>query len=199
MTDYKETRATLIYKIKDQYNEHGWSEFVLYYQDFIYAMIRKCGLKVQDCEDLTQKVLLKVWKALPMFDYNKNRGGFRYWLSKIIRNEINSFFRKSYRDSQQIDQLMSEHTFLAKQFNTPKVQKIIQDEWEDHIVNLAIDNLKKSMTGKAIAVFLMSLDGKDAQTISKETGVSVQTVPVYKARVKDKLLSEVKSLRTILE
>ncbi len=87
---YNTTRITLLEKIKDKDSEQHWEEFVLLYQDFIYSIIRKCGIGFEDSKDLTQAVLLKIWKSLPTFDYDSSKGGLRYWLYRVARNVVNS-------------------------------------------------------------------------------------------------------------
>ena len=57
------------------------------------------NLKHHECEDLSQTVLLKLWKSLPEFRYDKEKGRFRGWLCRITGNTVKSYFVKRNRES----------------------------------------------------------------------------------------------------
>ena len=46
-----------------------------------------------DRDDLKQDILLLIWKDLRKMKPGKNGARFRTWLSTVIRNRINSYFR----------------------------------------------------------------------------------------------------------
>ena len=59
------TRQTLLQRVQDHSDENSWSEFVSYYQDYIYLICRRMKVSHHDAEELVQKTLLKLWQKLP--------------------------------------------------------------------------------------------------------------------------------------
>ena len=80
------TRHTLLQRAIDQNDETAWKEFVSYYQDFIVMVLSKMAVLPDYKDDLTQEILIKLWKNLE--SYNRERAQFRTWLSTIIRNTV---------------------------------------------------------------------------------------------------------------
>ena len=56
-----------------QDNEEAWQQFCDTYRPFLFSLVQKFDLAHEDCEDLTQDVLVKVWRALGKFLYEPSR------------------------------------------------------------------------------------------------------------------------------
>ena len=69
MSENFNTRKTLIQNIKDQHDTKSWEDFVFYYNRYIYAIISNMNMRHHDAEDIVQRVLLKLWKKLPEFEF----------------------------------------------------------------------------------------------------------------------------------
>jgi RNA polymerase sigma factor (sigma-70 family) len=145
-----------------------------------------------DSDDLFQQVLLKVWKALPKFDYNQKQGSFRSWLYRVTQNTVLNYIAKG---------AFRQHEFLSlsDHYAEPEVEKIIKDEWEKHVAALAFNNVKDSMSELSMNVFLASLEGIGTESIAQKYGLSESSVYVYKMRVKNALAAEIRHLRGLLE
>ena len=71
------TRHTLLQKLQSSAgDENNWDEFVSYYEGYIYVIIRNFKIDIEDSEDLLQEVLIKVWKSLPSYNYDKDKCRF---------------------------------------------------------------------------------------------------------------------------
>ena len=75
-----------------------------------------------------------------------------------------------------------------------EIEKLALQEWKTHIGKMAWENIKDSFSDKVIEAFLMASDGKSTQEISNELGVELNTVNVYRKRVRDRLLKEINIL-----
>ena len=192
------TRPTLIEKIQNKYDENSWEDFVFYYQRYIYAVIRNMNIAHHDIEDLAQASLLKVWKNLPKFQYDPNRGKFRSWLCRIIKNTVIDFIRSSQKKADGIKGAADEQDELSS-ISLPDIEEIAEREWKNYISNMAWDNIKDSFTGKAAKCFLLLSAGKTAEEAGEELGVERNTVYVYKKRVQQKLCREINRLNSELE
>ena len=80
------TRVTLLEKIRDRHDETSWEDFVYYYKQYIYVVVRGMNLNHHDAEEIVQMVLLKVWDKLPEFNYDSEKGRFRLQKKKEAKN-----------------------------------------------------------------------------------------------------------------
>ena len=76
MDEYK-TSKTLIMMVKSREDDRAWLEFSQNYRPYLYSVIKNEGIEHEDNEELTQDVLVKVWKALEDFFYEPERCRFR--------------------------------------------------------------------------------------------------------------------------
>ena len=188
------TRQTLLAKVKDQYNEKSWDEFIYYYRPFLYNVCRGLNLAHHDAEDVVQQVMLKVWNKLPEFNYDKSQS-FRGWMCLIMRNSVRDFYRrKTTRDSK--------HNKVAldtdESIMMSEIEAKSEEEWQNHIMTLAWNNVSKQFSAKVIEVFSALRDGKTRAEIAEQFTISIDTVSVYKRRVFDALRAEARSLEELL-
>jgi RNA polymerase sigma-70 factor (ECF subfamily) len=93
-----DTRATLLFRVRDAQDQSAWAEFVELYMPLVYSYALKTGLQEADAADAAQETLLLVVRAIPSFHYEPERGSFRGWLLTILRNQLR---RRAQRASQQ--------------------------------------------------------------------------------------------------
>ena len=83
--------------------------------------------------------------------------------------------------------------------NPPDLEDIIETEWRQHLIDLVLERLKKSFSGKAMEVFTMTLDGHSVEQIAASMELSKDSVYVLRNRVNSRFRKEVRQLRTHLE
>jgi RNA polymerase sigma-70 factor (ECF subfamily) len=77
------TRVTLLTRLRtDPSDGVSWDEFVERYGRHIYRWCHQWKLQDADAEDLTQNILLKIFRTLPVFAYDPSRS-FRGWLKTV--------------------------------------------------------------------------------------------------------------------
>ena len=192
MSDSLNTRKTLLERVKKLRDDNSWEDFVLYYKGYIFAVIQGMGMSNQDAEDLSQKVLLKLWKNLPEYEYRPGSCKFRTWLCTVIRSEVYSWLRSQQSQDRRIEKY--KNNLDDSSFSVPEIEKIAENEWKDHIGKMAWENIKDSFSQNVIEAFLMFSDGKTTREIATHLGVEENTVNVYKKRVRDKLCKEINLL-----
>jgi RNA polymerase sigma factor (sigma-70 family) len=202
MTDQIETRESLIQRAGNPDDENAWDEFVSYYEEFIYSVVRQMGIAERDQSDLVQTVLEKLWKSLAGFELDSERARFRTWLSTVIRNTVIDFIEKEQRFSRKHREFGDERVYASRfltETSKPEMYAVIEREWQMHVTNLAMDAIRPLFSDSAITVFSMSLDGKSIEDISGELGIKPNSVYKVKNRVKSRLVKEVKRIREELE
>ncbi len=77
----------------------AFAQLVAEQQDYIYTLARRILLDPEEAADLTQEVLLQVWRGLPAF-----RGGsrFRTWLYRIVVNRGLNRLRRRRREGESV-------------------------------------------------------------------------------------------------
>ncbi len=189
------TRLTLIQRAKEPQNHEAWLEFVDYYRRFIGYVLQHMRVPENDIEDLSQEILVKLWKKLP--EYEKRQAKFRTWLSSVIRNCAVSYFRatrqknKLFTDAEDIERLTN--------VKEAEIDRIVELEWKDHLTQLAMTRMEKAYHGKSIEVFLLSLAGHSTDEIKERLGLTTDSVYTLKNRMKKSFVQQVKQLIDELE
>lgn len=93
-----ETRASLLIRLKDREDQAAWSEFVEIYQPVIRRLALRKGMQTADAEDVAQRVLLSVSRAIPRWEIDPQRGRFRTWLHRVTQNAILNALSRGPRD-----------------------------------------------------------------------------------------------------
>ena len=181
MASTGKTRQTLLNKIKNQYDDNAWQEFVLYYRPYIYRIIQNhYKINNADREDVVQEVLLVAWKKLPEFEYSPEKGRFRSWLGRVTTNTSLAYYRKVNKNEASIES----ESFLENQSAVPaEIETVYREEWERHITETAWNNVSSKFEDQVIEVFNRLTSGEDGKKVAQETGLSINSVYVYKKRV----------------
>ena len=158
-------------------------------------VLRKSNVSLNEVDDLVQKILLRIWKGLPNYSYQKERAKFRTWLSKIIRNTIITHVSKLKKTDVKLEAYLQEVDIVSES----TIESIINQEWLDYVSSLAMKKVEEVFSGNAIDVFKLSLLNKSAKQISEQLKITEDTVFVLRSRVKSRLKKEIHQLREIIE
>ena len=79
------TRQTLIARARDPNDSRAWDEFVGYYTSFIRMVLMQLHTPLDDLEDLSQTILVKLWQSLSTVELGRDHARFRTWLGPVIR------------------------------------------------------------------------------------------------------------------
>src|SRR5262245_31692820 len=97
VTEFPETRDSLLVEVRSPANREAWDQFVLIYRPVIYRLARQRGLQDADAQDLAQQVLMAVAAAIGNYEKSSGAVRFRHWLRRMARNAIvNALARRSH-------------------------------------------------------------------------------------------------------
>ena len=186
------TRESLLERLKNSRDQLSWGEFCLAYERYIYFIIRGMAIGHHDAKDITQDVLIGIWQNIPDYKYSPDRAKFRTWVCRIARNKVVDFIRKKTAEHKRLEKVSAYQDLQA--MSLPQVEAIAKVEWKAHITDSAWNNIKDDFRGCATDCFEMMNQGLLVVDISHKLGISESSVYVYKKRVKDKLISEIRRL-----
>ena len=187
------TRQTLIGRARDPDDSQAWDEFTDYYAGFIRMVLMQLQAPPDDLEDLSQIILVKLWKNLSTVELGRDHARFRTWLGTVIRNTVYTHC------SQAASRKRRETNAAVANVVPPDIEDIIESEWRKHIIALVIERLNTSFSGKAMDVFMMTLDGKSVADIASALELTKDSVYVLRNRVQSRFRKEARQLRSHLE
>ena len=188
-----QTRLTLVDRARDPDDSQAWDEFTDYYASFIRMVLMQLQAPMDDLEDLSQTILVKLWQNLSTVELGRDHARFRTWLGTVIRN---TFYTHC---SQAASRKRRETNAAVADVTAPDIEDIIESEWRKHIIALVIERLNASFSGKAMDVFTMTLDGKSVDDIASALELTKDSVYVLRNRVQSRFRKEARQLRSHLE
>jgi len=197
--DQYSTRQTLLMRAQNPDDHEAWDEFVTFYQRFIYHILHKMNINLNDFDDLVQVVLLQLWQSLA--NYSKLDCKFRSWLSRVTRNTVLNYLDKMNRQDKRQKQMgdYQENLQVLNSYSDTELENMIESEWRAYVTTLALDSIRELFSGQAIDAFLLSQKEKSAAEISEELGIKKESVYVLVSRVKSKFVDEMRRLVKELE
>lgn len=195
MSDEWHTKQTLLQRAKNQDDQQAWKEFVEYYRSFILMITRKMNLAENEQQDLTQEVLLKLWQSLE--GYSAEKAKFRTWLAGVIRNTVLMFYKSDGRRRKR-EEKAGFYQFLEEGDET-ELESVIETEWKTHITSLAMENIQKIFSGKAVEAFRMTLQEVPADEICQKLDIQKDSLYTLRNRVKLRFVEEVRHLSRELQ
>jgi RNA polymerase sigma-70 factor, ECF subfamily len=88
VTQFPETRESLIIQVKDPSNRDAWGKFVDLYRPVVHRIAIARGMQDADAQDLTQQVLMAVASSIGRWEKSGETIRFRHWLRRVARNAI---------------------------------------------------------------------------------------------------------------
>lgn len=196
-TDQLPTRMSLLQKASLEEQSTAWDELIIYYDPFIQKILLRLGISPSDLQDVKQQVFLRLWKGLGNYKKIDNGSRFRNWLSTLIRRTSINWYHSHKRMLDEVE--LDTNIYDQLQTESPEINQLIEKEWQQHIVNLALEQLKCVFSGHAFEVLAMSLEGKSGDEIACALDIRKESVYVLRTRVKVRLCEEIKRLRFNLE
>jgi RNA polymerase sigma factor (sigma-70 family) len=186
--DLMPTRSSLISRLK-RLDDDAWSGFFNVYWRLIYSAANELGLSAAEAEEVVQETVISVWKAMPQFKYDPDRGSFRNWLLQLTFWRIKEQYRKRKRDD-------NESREEAHEPECSDLDRIWDQEWENTLWNAALDRVKAQASVKTYQLFeLYVLQEWPIKKIQSVLSVSAARIYLAKHRISGLFTKELKALQ----
>jgi len=191
MDDTYSTRETLVQRLRNSYDEKSWEEFVKFYRGYIYTVVQRSGLNYEDSQDVTQDVTLRAWKALPQFEYKKDKCKFRTWLARLWHNSICDHVKTKRA---KLAKLKVEADNDLEKFagsSAAEIEEIAEVEWKNYIADMAWEKVSRDFSDIASQAFLLHGEDFSVREIAAKLDISEEKVYVDRSRMRKALLKEI--------
>jgi RNA polymerase sigma-70 factor (ECF subfamily) len=159
------------------------------YQSMVYNLCSKYTDSVEEAEDFTQDIFLKVFESLSKF---RGESEFSTWLYTISRNELKMKYRKSKKIEQEVSELKEESLFTKlkkwKEHITPEVE-LLKEEYKSKITQL----VNKLPNNYKTPLLMYYFDNMSYKEISTKLNLKMNTLKSYIFRGKESLKKELES------
>jgi RNA polymerase sigma factor (sigma-70 family) len=193
------TRETLLQRVRRQYDQVAWEEFVYYYRGYVYNIACRMGLSHHDAEEVVQTVMIQLWKKLPEFEYDSSKGRFRGWLCTVSGNEVKMLLRRKSRDIERMSPEEKEDLIQHLHKAESPSEDLAEQEWITYITSMAWNRVQEEFGANEKAAFEMVSKGSNVGEVSQKLGITTSSVYVYKKRVTDRLKQEIIRLNNDLD
>ncbi len=195
------TRSSLLSRLRHASDNAAWQAFSDNYGRLIYQVCLRTGLQRQEAEEVVQETMIAVARQMPRFDYDRGRGSFKGWLAVVTRNHIADFLERKTREAARRVDLpgLKGDAFAARQGAT-LVDEIWESEWRQHLLDLALRNLRKQLPARSVQIFHMSVvDGWEAEKIAGALQISRAQVYLARHRASRLVKREIERLQNELD
>ena len=205
MSQFPETRISLILRLGQASDVEAWREFALMYAPAVFRLARGRGLQPADAEDFVQELLLAVAQAAGRWQPDKSRASFRTWLFRVARNLLVDHFQLSRRRSELVgDQRVGCATAesIDPGQSDAMVQQAFDLEYRRAMFHRAATVVRERVSDVTWSAFAATaIDAVPAAAVSQQLGIAVGSVYVARSRVMKMLRAEIERLEysTVLE
>jgi RNA polymerase sigma-70 factor (ECF subfamily) len=188
-----ESRAspTLLNAVKDFQDRRAWRRFEQKYRPMIAGWCRAAGM--DEVEELTQKVLLKLAQRLSAFVSDPSRG-FRAYLKTMVTNAVRDSLRRRARRAgdrgvggSQVQQLLQE---VESHDDSAEWLDQLEEDWDPQRRRAlqAVAEVKARVDPRTWEVFwLTTIEGQKGADVAARLGMGVASVHQAKSRVARRL------------
>lgn len=193
MSEFPETRESLLIQVRDPMNREAWEQFASIYRPVIVRLAHQRGLQDADAHDLAQRVLMAVASAIPSWEKKDESIRFRHWLRRVVRNAILNALSRQPKDrgvgGTSIQQLLDEHPA------TDDSQAELDLEYRREIYLRAAEIAESQVQSDTWAAFeLTVIGGCSIEAAASELGKPIGMIYASRSRVMQRLRKIVQEL-----
>lgn len=196
MTQFPETRESLIIQIKDPRNRDAWGKFIDLYRPVIHRIAVARGMQDADAQDLTQQVLIAVASSIGRWEKSSETTRFRHWLRRVARNAIVNAVSRRPPDqaagASSFEDLLNDLPERADNQNDHETDSLIELEYRRELYLRAAAYVRTDVDPVTWRAFEMTvIGGMSNADAATELGKSIGTIYAARSRVMKRLRAAV--------
>jgi len=160
--------------------EKEFVELIEKNKKLVFKVANIYGRDEDDIKDLSQEVILQLWKSFPKYDKNYK---ISTWIYRIALNVCISATRKET---------------TRKKIHSDYQKHVDIIHWDDNISDPRLKQLYRfigNLKPFDKAILILQLEGRNNSEIAEIMGISVTNVSTRIHRIKEKLSSDFKTLK----
>jgi RNA polymerase sigma-70 factor (ECF subfamily) len=185
-----ETSVSLLERLAGRPTDDDWRRLLELYQPLLGAWMARAGVPPADADDLTQDVLLVVFREVGGFE-RRGTGAFRAWLRVILVHRVRDYFRAGRHLPtatggsdflRSLDELESPESALSRLWDR---------EHDEHVAASLMRRVEGDFAPATWQAFRRHvLEGEPAARVAADLGLSLNSVLLAKSRVLKRLRQE---------
>lgn len=193
MTQFPDTRDSLLVQVKNPQDAEAWEQFARIYRPVVYRLARQRGLQDADAQDLSQQVLMAVVAAISRWERSGESVRFRHWLRRVARNAIINVLTRQPHDRAaggSLPALLHDHP----QPDDAMVNQI-EREYQREVFRQAADIVRGDVRPETWQAFARTvIDGLSIQDAAKELSKPIGAVYLARSRIMQRLREAVQHI-----
>lgn len=184
-----DTSLTLLARLgAESVDAPTWDRFVRLYAPRILEWCRHWGLQKADAEDVCQDVLLRVFRQMRTFEYQRGKS-FRAWLKTVARRALLDWTDARRKPGRGAGDSASQDALDSVEAREDLVARL-EAEFDRELLEAAADRVKRRVDPSTWEAFrLTAIEGLSGAEAADRIGLKVANVFVARGRVQ-KLLAE---------
>lgn len=187
MTQFPETRESLIVQVKNPENRAAWEQFASIYRPVIFRAAVARGMQEADAQDLAQQVLLAVASAIGDWERRDKSTRFRHWLRRVTRNAIVNALSRGPRDQARggssVQELLAQH-----RQRDAETESLIDWEYRRELYLQAAKIVQRDVQADTWQAFeLTVIDGMSNQAAAEQLKKSLGAIYTARCRIMQRL------------
>ena len=145
--------------------DYAWEALLRNYTRKIYNLCYRFTGRVEEAEDVTQEVFIKVFQTLKSYD--AAQGSFSTWLNRVARNHLVDHYRRTRKE--RATSSLEDELPRAEENSSPHMEPTGQLESRERreILQLALDKLSPDLREAVILRDLHDLDYEEIAMVLK--------------------------------
>jgi RNA polymerase sigma-70 factor (ECF subfamily) len=173
------THISLLDRLAHGRDSGAWADFHAAYGVLIHNFARRRNLRPEECDDVTQEVLLSLVKTLPGFRYDPAKGKFRSFLKTVT---LRTIYQRTRRRRPELGQKQVEDA--ASPDEDAAAEAAWDAEWRQYHLRQALRAIEAEFGSKDCRIFRRyALEGCDARETAAAFETTVQKVYQIKSQI----------------
>jgi RNA polymerase sigma-70 factor (ECF subfamily) len=184
-----QTTASLLERLRSHDQAEAWGRFVDLYTPLFYFWACRTGLRAPEAAKVVQDIFASLSEVLPSLSLDDGTS-FRVWLRDVALQRWHA-----NRQEHAAALRHTETVAVAQAVATVGAEAMWDSEYRRHVVGRALDIMRNEFPPAAWeACWRFAVEGKSAEEVAEELGLTVEAVFAARARVLRRLRHELDGL-----